>query len=103
MSSSHAHLPGHFARKDCPGVFGPLPGRKFCTPFIISHFSNFVKGKFFEHMFVHEPWTLVRGWRTCRPPGVDICPRGSYKAAAAAGTVRVAATNVYELQTFRFT
>ena len=34
---------------------------------------------------VHEGRTLVRGWRTGRPRGVDICPYSSYIAAASAG------------------
>ena len=138
-------LPGHSCAKRCPGVF------KFRLPhYIITYSTIFVKYYFgplglhnkltiiFEHMFVfgwrtsvrgvHEGGTFVRGWWTAgRPPGVDICPCSSYKAAVSAGgghlcasckhrarwtfvcqletaaAVRLGWTIVYELQTFRFT
>ena len=51
-----------------------------------------------EHMFVFQAWTLVCGWRTGRPSGVDTCPCSSYKLQLHLGAVRQGATNVYELR-----
>ena len=87
--TSPKFLPGHFARKGCPGVFRSLPGRKFCTPFIISHFSNFVKKKFFSNICSYS----CRG-HLCAVSmgGGRVCVRDGQAVRRGWTFVRVAAT-----------
>lgn len=57
----------------------------------------------FEHLFVFHAWILVYGWRTAAHEWWTLVRVAATKLQLQLGAVRVAATKVYELQTFRFT